>query len=165
MRSRRAFTLIEAVISTVVVGLMLAAALNVAGASRVTSQRTIDRQSGVMLAQSLMTEILAKPYAEPTEALLFGPELLEDSLDRSTFDDIDDFDGYVETPPAEADGNPIEGFTGWRRLVVVRRVSTGDLRTVLTADSGYKLITVTVKRGKVAVAELVALRSQARDGI
>ena len=53
-----------------------------------------------MLAQQLMAEIQQQPYKDQTVlGLLFGPELGESTADRSAFDDVDDYDGFVEQPP------------------------------------------------------------------
>ena len=55
---RRAYTLVEAVISILIGGVMFVAVLNTVGAARVGQQKIGDRQQGSLLAQQLMEEIV-----------------------------------------------------------------------------------------------------------
>ena len=54
------------------------------------SRRTL----AVSLAQELMEEILNKPFSDPQGASNPGPEADEHS--RSEFDNVDDYDGFVD---------------------------------------------------------------------
>jgi MSHA pilin protein MshD len=159
--SRRGLSIVEASVCTVVVGLMLAAALNASGAARARQQRNQDRGTGLWLAQSLMTEIVEKPYADVGG--LLGLELGESHGQRSTLNDLDDYDGLKEEPPRKADGTVIPGYTGWSRSVSVDNVLSSNLRSKSASDTGIRRVTVTVRKGRVVVAQLQALRSKARD--
>jgi prepilin-type N-terminal cleavage/methylation domain-containing protein len=163
--NRRGFSLVEAVVSLVVVSVMLVAALAATGAARATQLRGDHRQRGAMLGQSLMIEIQSLPYKDPNEVSLLGIELSEVLGSRSSFDDVDDFNGYSESPIEERDGTPVDGFSGWSRAVAVAYVSGSDFDTVSLTDQGFKRITVTVSRGGSVVARLVGLRGEAGDGL
>jgi MSHA pilin protein MshD len=162
---RRAFTLIEAAVSCVIVGVMLSAALTTAGAARAREQKAIDRQKGVFLAQSLLAEILDKAYIDPGAAPVFGLESGEVGQPRSVYNDVDDYSGLNESPPKYADGTAIPGYSRWSRSVTVQWVTAANLATVSATDTGLKKITVTVRKNGVPVAELNALRSKARDSL
>ena len=124
---RGGFTLIEAAICSVIVGLMLAAALNAAGAARSRQQHNTDRQTALVLAQSLMDEILDRAYEDADTPLLLGPELGEDQQRRETLDDVDDYERLSENPPRETDGTDASGFNNsWTRTVSVGWVTSAD---------------------------------------
>jgi MSHA pilin protein MshD len=162
---RRAFTLVEAVISLIIVSVMFTAAMSTAGAARVREQKAIDRQQGLFLAQSLMSEILDKAYIDPGPLPVFGLEATELLSPRSAYNDVDDFDGLVDSPPKDSGGTPIAGYSRWSRSVSVQWVTPAALNTASLTDSSLKRITVTVKKNGVPVVVIYALRSKARDSL
>lgn len=157
---RRSFTLVEAVISIVLVGILLVAAINTLGATAV-SKRSIEQQVlGDLLAQDLMAEILTQAYEEPDGAPSFGLETGEGIGVRINWDDVDDYAGWSASPPQATDGTTLSGFDGWTRSVEVVWVKPTDLNTVGT-KTGVKRISVTVSRNDGPATELVAIRTQA----
>ncbi len=155
----RGFTLVEAVISIVLVGVLLVAAINTLGATAV-SKRNIEHQArGYTLAQDLMAEILSQAYEEPVDTVTFGRES-ESGGDRTDWDDIDDYDGWSATPPEDKDGVPLDGYGQWTRSVEVAFVKPTSLSEI-GANTGVKRITVTASFKGVPAAELVAIRTQA----
>jgi hypothetical protein len=155
----RGFSVIEAVLSALVIGVMLVAVLNTVGAARSAQVWNVDRVRATCLASNLMAEIVDEAYADPTEIQLFGPEASELLAQRSAFDDVDDYNGWSKSPPENPDGTPIPGYQGWTRSVVVAWATpAAPVGTSLT-DTGLKRITVTVSRRGVKIAELTALRA------
>lgn len=112
------------------------------------------------LAQELMQEAMSKPYSDPDGSPLLGIELGELTPSRTTFDDVDDYDGYRENSVIGLDGKAIVGAEAYKRQVRVKWVSTTDGTTEVGAESGLKHITVTVYKGSVQVAKAEGLRSQ-----
>ena len=90
---RRGLSIVEAAISIVLVGVMLVAALNAAGASKLALTKLGDRGRGMLLAQELMTEILAMEYEDSAfPEGNFGRGAAENATgDRSLYDDVVDF--------------------------------------------------------------------------
>ncbi|MFQ5413798.1 MAG: prepilin-type N-terminal cleavage/methylation domain-containing protein [Phycisphaerae bacterium] len=157
-RRLRAFSLIEVTIAAVIVAVMLVAALNTTGAVRVGQYQAIDESRGQGLAQDLMTEILRQAYEDPTDPK-FGRESGESKNPRSDYDDVDDYDGWSASPPEYRDGTSLVGVDNWTRSVTVEFVVINDVAgSASGSDTGVKRITVTVKRGNVSVASLVAVR-------
>lgn len=149
--------------SLVIVGIMLTAAMTVAGQAARTRQAQQEAQRGEGLARQLLTEIETKLYQQPNAVtLLLGPELLET---RATYNDVDDYNGWSESPPAYANGSAIPGFTGWTRAVKVEWVTTngllqpGTFSTSLT-ETGLKRITVTVTSPSGKVTSIAELRGK-----
>ncbi len=156
--SRRALTIIEVVVSMMVVSSMLVASLYAVGASRTTLMRARDRALGAELADDLLGFVYRLPYKSPSGSLL-GIELGNLLADKTTLDDVDDFDGYQEKPPQYANGTVIPGLAEWTRKVRVQWVDMADPTAVVASESGVKRIIVTVERGGVEVARRVALRT------
>lgn len=156
---RRGFTLVEAVVCSLIVAIALTAALRTVAASRMAESRTAEHSRAVALASDLMAEILSKFYEDPDGGLIvFGPELLE--FARSQFDDVDDYDGLSESTPVLSDGTPIDGATGWRRKVKVTWVALGNPASVSSSETGCKKIVVSVFHNSAWVYELTALQSK-----
>jgi MSHA pilin protein MshD len=85
-RSRqRGFTLIELIIFIVVVSAALAGILSVMNTVVKSSADPMVRKQAVALADSIMEEILLKSYQHDA--------LVPAGTDRSTYDNVDDYDG------------------------------------------------------------------------
>ncbi|MBC8870185.1 MAG: PKD domain-containing protein [Planctomycetes bacterium] len=165
-RSRRGISLAEVVISTLIVGLMIAPALHSTGSALRASRATSHRVQGTRLAEALMSEILATRYSEPDDTPVFGVEGTEaagSTGPRTLWDDVDDFYQWNASPPQATDGTVLPNLTGWRRRVEIVNVDPDDLTTALTNtdDRGVKRITVTVEKDSQKMAELVAIQTTA----
>ncbi len=158
-----AFSMVETLISIILVGGLLVAVLNTTGAALLGQQNMADRGVGFFLAQELMSEILGQAYEEPEEVIAFGAEAGETGGTRADFDDVDDYHGWEASPPQRKDGTEIPDRTGWRRLVTVDYVDPDVLTELDLDDRGSKRITVTVENNGVLVASLVAVRTSTAD--
>ena len=112
---------------------------------------------GNSLASDLMEEVLSKQWDEnssgtgpvldgnKTQPADLGPEIGET---RITFNDIDDYHGYSESPPENAQGQVITDFSNFTRSVQIFYVeggASGDYETELGTASNFKKIIVTVQ--------------------
>ena len=143
------------------VGVLLVAALSTAGASARLQSHGSDAARGQMLAEGLMSEILVQNYIDPGPNPVFGPEAGETTTPpaRLNFNDVDDYNGWVESPPQNKDGSTIPNFVGWRRRVTVSWVAPSSLTQPVNYDAGVKLITVSVSHNGVLVARQVAIKA------
>lgn len=130
-RYRAGFSLVEVIFSTLIVGVMLIAALETAGAVFRTERQNADRLTGPNLALELMTEVLAMAYEE----------LMPDTV-------IADID---------ADESLNSDFPGWSWGVTVVDASTGDPPD---DDTDLKLITVKVTSPTGEETDLAAYRAK-----
>jgi MSHA pilin protein MshD len=159
-RLRRSLTLVEAVVSIAIIGVMLVAALNTVGASQTTQKKMGDRNRAMLLAQDLMSEVFQQYYIEPDDPVaVVGLEGGENSDKRDRFDDVDDYDGWSASPPEEKDGTVLSDFDGWCRSVTVDWVNPANAAEELGSDTGVKRITVSVTLKDLPLATLVALRT------
>lgn len=162
----RGFTLIEAVMASLVVAIVFTGAMHAVGASGADQARAARRSAATFLADSLANEMLARPYkaaAAGSTGITVNLGIISITLggglsgttdglggsgsSRAAFASIDDYNGLVDSPPHDVDGTAIGGFTGWSREVRVQTVSAADGSTASGTDAGAKLVTVMVKWG------------------
>ena len=160
-QKRRGLGLIEIVASTLIVGVMLVAALNTLGAVFRSQRLNAARLTGPGLAYELMGEILSLPYEDPEDpGGAIGRDFGESGGDRVDLDDVDDYDDWSSSDAEDKDGVTHPGYTGWQRTVQVRWVRVGAVATTESNDTGLKLITVTVTDPDGVATKIRALRSQ-----
>ena len=161
-RSRRAATLVEIMVSAMLVGLMMVAALRAVGAVFCTRLVAYERQHGEALAHELMAEILQSCYEEPDlPAGSFGLEGAETGDgSRAPWDDVDDYDNWSASPPQAKDGAPLPDAAGWTREVDVDRVVRVTPELPWFMDTGLKRIEVVVTSPTGEEFRLKALRSR-----
>ena len=151
---RRGFTLIEASLATLVVGVVLVASLNAAGAT--AKQRAALRNQAVAfgIAEARLAAIVALPYADPqTPNAPLGSDASE--LTMADWDDVDDaLDPVVVAPASDSD---------WTWLTAVDWVelsATGEPGAVSLTDTGLKRIRVSVLSGRKVLATRWAYRAR-----
>ena len=154
---RGGFTLIEAVISMLIVSIMTVAVLNTLGSAATADRVHAAQRRRPALAMELMAEVLATRYVDGSDPV-FGPETGESGTSRADFDDVDDYHGWSSSPPEQRDGTAISGFTRWTRAVSVEYVSPTNVETTVGADQGLKRITVTVMDPQNRSTQITAVR-------
>jgi len=141
--SRRGSSMVEVVVATLISGVVIVGALNVMGGAIKTRTATIAYVDGPLLANELLTEIMSKSYEDPEASGTgeLGREPGETT--RSTFDDVDDYLTYSESPPLDINEVPMSEYAGWTRSVsgwYARRDNGG----FWFSDTGLKGILVQV---------------------
>lgn len=149
---RRGFTLIEASLTTVIVGTGVLAMLEAQQAYHRKNVVATRAGTGQLLANEMRELMHGMPQFEQVrggaEAIVLGPELGE--LDPSDFDDLDDFliagtDGFH--PPINAMGQTLEGedMLRWRQVVTIGGVLGSLIDSNATFDLGTTdMVRVTV---------------------
>lgn len=158
-RPRRGFTLAEAAIATLIVGGLLVAALQAAGAAVLTQHRAAIRATARSLADGMLTEVLRLPYVDPVLPA-FGRESGETIGSKASCDDVDDFHGWAESPPQDLVGSPLAELAGWERRVTVEWVQSSNTTAASVTDTGLKRITVTILHRGDAVGTAVGLKGR-----
>ena len=118
-------TLIELVISIVVVAIAVSAVLGVLSGNL---QRSADAQvisPGVAIATAYMEEIALKPFDDP--------DGIDGEVGRTNFDDVDDYDGLNDAGAVDQFGNPLPDLAGYTVSVAVN--SSAALPGVAAADA------------------------------
>ena len=127
---QRGFTLPEAILAIIVIGVGLAGLLLAFGTVARSSADPVLRKQLLAIAQELMEEITLKPYTPAANAAPAG-------CARDTYNDISDFNGYSATGICTVDGVAIAALASYSVQVAV---VTGTLQGVTSAKS----VTVTV---------------------
>lgn len=162
--NRRGITMVETVLSTIVVSVLLSGALSATVSSRALVSAADQRRQALWLADELLGEIMRKPYTDPqTPAGAAGPDAGESK--RADFDDVDDYTNWKETPAADASGTPIAGAERLTRAVTL---STGvkegyQVGTGIWAD--YTVVRVEVYRGDALLCSIKGVRTDAGPGV
>jgi len=144
-------TLVELVISIVVLSIAMVAMMNSFSLSMSHSADPLWRNKALKLGQLYLDEILAKKYDEstPIGGIPAVPAPLCSSLNsdgetRETYDDVDDYNGTDDLPPENLTNSIDASYALYR--VTVEVTCDGDTvgATGGTADNNAKKITVIV---------------------
>lgn len=93
-----------------------------------------ERHAAMDLAGDLLAEILTRGFEDPELAPgSFGTGAGE--VSRKDYDDVDDYHGWVESPPQNLDGTVMTGYANTRREVRVWNVQLSDMKTVASNGS------------------------------
>jgi Tfp pilus assembly protein PilV len=157
--SRRGISLIETMISMLIVAIMVVAVMQTLGTSAMARRTQASQRRGPALARQLMAEILPNRYCEPDDTAQFGREAGESAASRVNYDDVDDYNGWSASSPEGPDNTVLSDLDGWTRSAVVQYVDPDDLTTVVSSDQGVKRITVTVTDPQGRQFALSAIRS------
>ncbi len=160
----RGHTLIELIAAIVVLGFALLGLIGLFFNLSVNNNQTKYRTAATVLAAELMEEIKSKRFDEAAARdaafnwSALGVDTGETAGTRSTYDDVDDYNGLSENL-----ASPNSGFT---RAVTVSYVDAGDLNTAVgTQDKNYKRVSVGVSRSSVVFATLVSIIAPMREEI
>lgn len=157
--SKHGLTLVEVIVSTMIVGVLMVATLNALGAATSSSKSAGNRSVAIGLADDLMAEILNAKYVDPGNSPVFGPETGESGTSRTAFNDVDDYNGWSEQPPQAKNGTPLIDRSDWRRRVTVDRVTASDPTTTSMTETGVKRITIDVDYKGTNMVEQTAIRT------
>jgi prepilin-type N-terminal cleavage/methylation domain-containing protein len=127
---RSGFTLIEALVATVLIGVSIAALI----ASNVSHTQANAHGMYTSTAEFLIEEIRAMTmpldFVEPDEIPdTFGPDNGE--VDVGDYDDLDDFDGVTFSPPVDVSGNALNDFSEYSQVVTVKSVNPADFTSAV----------------------------------
>ena len=108
MRRQHGVTLIELVISIVIISIAMVGILKVMEITTARSADPMIQHQAVAVAEAYMEEILTKSYA-----------VLPQSGTRANFDDVRDYSGLSNSPPQDQFGAPIASLAGYTVAVTV----------------------------------------------
>lgn len=142
-KNKSAFTLIEALIATVLIGVAIAALITSNVAHTQANAHGMYTSTAEFLIEEVRAMTLPMAFVEPDEiADTFGPDDNEDGV--GDFDDIDDFDGFTFNPPVDVNGNSLSDFSEYSQVVTVESVDPGDLTSVVE-DFDSSIVRISVR--------------------
>ncbi len=161
---QRGLSLIELLVFIIVVGVAVTGVVSVYSLNARSSVDPVIRKQAVAIAESLLDEVLSKPYtycdpddpnadtaanaAACTSAEGMGPEVAQGETRYSAanpFDNVNDYDTFSMVGIADIDGNNVIGLEIYTATVQVQPVP--DFNGIVPAvpgDNETLLVTVTV---------------------
>ena len=119
-KHQRGFTLPEAILAIVVIGIGLAGLLQAFSQVSRSNADPLQRQQMLAIAQSLLEEIQLKPYAAAANAAPTG-------CGRDTYNDLLDYNGYSSTGICSIDGVAIPALAKFNASVSVVAGTVGGV--------------------------------------
>ena len=144
------FLLIEASLTTFLIATTMMALIIV---FVVTMRANVQNESTAIatnLSLRMMEEIRLRRWDDQTPTpsdytrrrSAIGTDAGETASDKTTFDDIDDFNGWLETKPLDPMMRPIAGFDQFSTSVTVKYVNMGTLAPLSNGTTDFKLVSV-----------------------
>ncbi len=141
-KNKSGFSLIEVLIAILLVGLAIASLVGANSAFTQANGAGADLSTAEFLFEQIRELTALLPVIDPqTEISTFGPETGET---LANYDDLDDFDGAIFSPPIGAHRNPLNDFAAFSQQVTVENVDASNFEQVVSDHSSY-FVRITVK--------------------
>jgi MSHA pilin protein MshD len=148
------FTLLEVLVTIVVLSLAATAIMGVYIATVRSSADPLLQQQAISIAQAYLEEIQLKAFADPTQVETGGSESGET---RASFDDVQDYDGLNDTGARDQDNTAIPALAAYSVQVSVNPRSLSGGSTIPASDS--LCIDVTVSHNAIGSIVLSGFRT------
>lgn len=146
-RRSAAFTLIEVIVTTIILGTGVVAIVAAQQAYHMQASEARRMSTAVLLANEIRELTMNFPVHDPiTGAATWGPEDNEPTVLQ--YDDLDDFDGpdgagLTFDPPINAQAAQIPNMNGWQQRIIVENVNLDDISAGAAADGSTGLVRMT----------------------
>ncbi len=140
-KHKSAFTLIEVLIATLLVGLAVVSLVIASGSVSKVNGAGADLSTAEFFIEQIRELTTLLPVIDPqTGVSTFGPE----EANLSAYDDLDDFDGASFSPPINADRAALNNFAAFSQQITVDNVSASNFEQIVSHHSS-SFVRVTVK--------------------
>ncbi len=157
----RAFTYIEVLMAVIILGFILIPLLSQFYIGFQGNKYAELVTQATDLGNDLMEEIEARRFDEnifpdePVSPAQLGVDAGENANNRATFDDVDDYNNYHDTPPKAIDGTALTDFAQFGRSVSVDYVALSGTTWIHSATTTYyKRVKVIVTHPKISTVNL-----------
>ncbi|MBV8780566.1 MAG: hypothetical protein JO353_04150 [Phycisphaerae bacterium] len=157
----RAFTLAEAMIASVILAISVVGIGSSLATSSSESDTTLEATTVSSLGRQLLEEIAAKPFPSSTTT---APGWSGGNHNRSSYDDVADYDGYTDSSPFTtlAGGTVTTVGTYTRAVRFTQRTNPSDTPSS-TGNFGLISVTVTAPSGAVCTfSTIISAYTQSR---
>ena len=142
IRCRDGFTLIEVLISIMLVGLAIVSLISANGAFTQANGAGVELSTAEFLIEQIRELSTVLEVIDPNTGMAtFGPETSETLAD---YDDLDDFHGAVFSPPISADRNSLTDLSVYSQQITVENVNASDFEQVVGNHTSF-FVRVSVK--------------------
>ncbi len=105
LRRQLGVTLVELLVSIVIVSIAASAVLGVISMTTAGSADPMIRHQASAIAEAYLEEILLRPFDDP--------DGVDGEVARADFDDLDDYDGLADSGARDQFGNPIASLAAY----------------------------------------------------
>ena len=141
-KNRSAFTFVEVMIATVLIGIAVASLIVTTGAFTHVNAAGIDLSTAEFLIEEIRGLTASIDVIDPeTAEATFG---VESGETLATYDDLDDFNAKTFSPPIDINRTELGSFAVFSQVITVQNVSTSDL-TLAAANHTTPFVKVTVQ--------------------
>ncbi|MBM4109664.1 MAG: hypothetical protein FJ255_12795 [Phycisphaerae bacterium] len=161
MIRRRAFSMIEATMSIVLLsGVFLASAevVRMVGLSRAIGE---ERARALAVGQDLLQEIAVLPLGTHPVAVALD----NTPVSRAAFATVYEYSGLVDSPPRSRDGAALDGYSGWTRRITITTLNPETLARSLGPGTGVAQVLVEVSRGNRVASRMSIIRTSSWDAV
>ncbi|MHC4691936.1 MAG: prepilin-type N-terminal cleavage/methylation domain-containing protein [Planctomycetota bacterium] len=142
-RYKGGFSFFEVLIAIVLIGIAIASLLAANSSFTKANAAGTELSTAEFLLEQIKELTIVLPVIDPNSGMTtFGPEADETTL--VDYDDLDDFDDAVFSPPISSSKATLNGFAAYTQQITVENVSPTDFEQVV-ADHGSNFVRVTVK--------------------
>jgi|GEM_PF-5741413 len=154
--------MVESVLSVLLVGGVLIAALNTLGGSRKSQRHQTIQSTGQRLCQTMLDEIrgasasgtVAVNGTVPTNGSSVGILGTATVLNRTSYTSPTSYHGWSQSPPVDRWGIAIPNTTGFTRSITARMINPTDLTSTSATDQGLYEVKIAASYGGRVVASL-----------
>jgi len=148
-RPQAGLTLIEMIMSMVVIGVGVFFFNDTATTEIYTSADPMQRKQALAVAESMLNEIVSKPFANPAGGFTGAAT----QANRVLFDDIGDYDGFATSGVYSIEGGALAALSAYGASVSVSAAALGSASlSVPSTDARLITVTVTYPGGSVSVS-------------
>ncbi len=154
---QRGATLIELVITIVIISISVAAVIGTMSSMTAHSADPMIEAQAVAIAESYLEEILLKPFLDPT----LGTVCPAPAGGRSTYDNVCDYNSLPAGPPQDQSGAAPIGLTltGYTVSVTVNTAAASDTLNNLSGSGQVLRVDVRVTYGSIVDITLSGYRT------
>jgi MSHA pilin protein MshD len=112
-------TLVELIISIVVISVALTGVISVMNVTVGHSADPVVQHQAIAIAEAYLEEILLLPYSDP--------DATEAGETRATFDDVDDYHGLSDSGVVDQTGTAVASLSNYNVMVAVATVTVNSI--------------------------------------
>ena len=156
------FTLLEALMAAMLIGLAIAALAASSGAFTTYNAAGVDLSTAEFLIEEIRELTAPLPVVEPGWTPVAGTALGPDGGETlATYDDLDDFHQRSYCPPVDAGRTAMPEFGAYTQLIQVQTVAASNLSApVQNHSTAFYQVTVTISKSGVPITSSSWIRAR-----
>ncbi|MFP4104992.1 MAG: hypothetical protein ACLFVU_02785 [Phycisphaerae bacterium] len=134
-RGAKAFTLIEVLGATIIIGIAVVALLAAMTSGTSVNEAGTKTTKAVFLAQEIREWTMRLPFSDPDSGDADNPPGPDGTNPQTFVDDLDDLMDVTYNPPRNGMGNAITDMVGWSQTITLTWRNPDDLAVIVTPGS------------------------------